>query len=151
LRTAAAVCLLAGAVGGCAQSGAGSTAQPNTATSASEVPGVVPTHGEGAGGGIRITGTSIVRTGTKLAVTTTVHNDESKADQLVQVGSEVTANTVLNPPLTIPAGGSVALGDAHRLVLDQNARLPAGGTVALQFQFTNAGSVQVFSGFLETP
>ena len=151
LRAAAAVCLLTATIAGCAQSGSGGTAQPNTAGSASAVPGEAPRPGEGAGGGIRVTDTSIVRAGSKLTVTATIHNDEATADDLVQVSSEVTANTVLTPPVTIPANGSVTLGGAHKVVLDQNARLQPGGTVALQFQFTKAGSVQVFSSFLETP
>jgi copper(I)-binding protein len=151
LRAGAAAVLLLGIVTGCAQSGSGGTAQPNTAGSASAVPGEAPKPGQGAGGGIRVTDTSIVRAGSKLTVTATIHNDETTADDLVQVGSEVTASTVVTPPLTIPAGGSVTLGGAHKVVLDQNARLEPGGTVALQFQFTKAGSVQVFSSFLDTP
>lgn len=154
IRLGAASLALLGIVGvtsGCAQSGSGGTAQPNTAGSASAAPGEAPKPGEGAGGGIRITGTSIVRAGSKLTVTATIHNDETKSDQLVQVGSEVTATTVLSTPLTIPAGGTATIGGAQKVVLDQNARLEPGGTVALQFQFSSAGSVQVFSSFLETP
>jgi copper(I)-binding protein len=113
------------------------------------VPGDVPTPGEGASGGITVSGTKIVRSGTKLTVTASIHNAESKADTLVQVGSEVTATLTLTSPLTIPAGGTVAIGGAHPVVLDQNARLEPGGTVVLEFHFINAGLVEVFSSFLD--
>ncbi len=146
----AVTCVLLAVIAGCAQSGSGSSA-PNTAGNATVVPGEVPTPGEGASGGITVTGTKIVRAGSKLTVTATVKSAESKPDELVQVGSEVTATLNLNPPIAVPAGGSIAIGAAHMVVLDQNARLEPGGTVVLQFQFANAGTVEVFSSFLDTP
>ncbi len=141
--------VLLGALTACSgSSGSGST-NPNSAGRATVVPGNVPTQGEGSAGGITVTGVSIVRSGSKLTVSGQIHNDESAADELVSVGSEVTATLTLNPALRIPAGDTVSLGGAHQLVLQQNARLEPGGTVVLSLQFTHAGPVQVFSSFLE--
>jgi hypothetical protein len=151
-RTSAAACALLGLLGvlaGCSSTGAG--ASPNTAGSATVVPGEAPEPGQGSGGGISITGTSIVRTGTKLTVTAQIHNDESSADELAQVGSNVGPTHALAPPLQIPAGGTVSIGGhGTQVVLTQSGRLEPGGTVALSFQFNAAGAVQVFSSFLET-
>jgi hypothetical protein len=139
-----------GVVAGCSSAGGGSSA-PNTAGSASVVPGEAPKLGEGAGGGISITGTSIVRTGTKLAVTAQIHSDESTPDELVQVGSNVGPTLALSSPVHIPAGGTVSIGGhATQVVLTQSGRLEPGGTVALSLQFGTAGAVQVFSSFLES-
>ena len=117
-RGVAGACLLLGVLAGCAQSGSGGTSSPNTASSPTVVPGEAPKPGEGASGGITVSGTSIVRTGAKLSVTATIHNGESKPDELLQVGSEVTPTLRISPPLTIPAGGSVSIGGAHKVVLE---------------------------------
>jgi hypothetical protein len=136
--------VLLGLLAGCASAGGA----PNTAGSATVVPGGGPTLGEGSGGGISVTATSIVRTGTKLQVTARIHNGQTTADELVQVGSQVTDTLTLAPPLKIPAGATVGIGGTGAaVVLDQTGRLEPGGTVALAFQFTGAGAVQVFSSF----
>ncbi len=147
-RTVAAACTLLGLIAGCSSAGGGGVA-PNTAGSASVVPGEAPQLGEGSGGGISVTGTSIVRTGTKLSITTQIRSEESSSDELVSVGSEVTSTLTLSSPVKIPAGATVTIGGATKVVLDQNARLEPGGTVALLLQFSNAGSVQVFSSFVD--
>lgn len=151
LRLAAAICALLGsfvALTGC--SGSGGSAAPNTAGSASVVPGEAPKLGDGGGGGISISGTSIVRTGTKLAVTAQIHSDESTPDELTAVGSNVGPTLALASPLQIPAGGTVSIGvHGTQVVLTQSGRLEAGGTVALSLQFGSAGAVQVFSSFLD--
>ncbi len=147
-RTVAAACTLLGLIAGCSNAGGGGAA-PNTASSASVVPGEAPQLGEGSGGGISVTGTSIVRTGKKLSITAQIHSAESTSDELVSVGSEVTPTLTLPSPVKIPAGATVAIGGATKLVLDQNARLEPGGTVALLLHFSNAGAVQVFSSFVD--
>ena len=137
---------LLGLASGCSNSGSAST--PNSAGSASAVPGAAPKLGEGAGGGISVTGTSIVRTGTQLAVTAQVHNGQSTADALTLVGSNVGPTLTLAAPVQIPAGSTVSIGGAAaRVVLVQSGRLSPGGTVALSFQFNGAGAIQVFSSF----
>jgi hypothetical protein len=152
LRTPAAACAVIGLFGlaaGCSSAGTGSS--PNTAGSASVVPGEAPKLGEGGGGGISVTGTSIVRTGTRLNVTAQIHSAESTPDELLQVGSEVTGTLTLSPPLQIPAGGTVSIGGhGSQVVLTQSGRLEPGGTVALSLQFGSAGAVQVFSSFLDS-
>jgi hypothetical protein len=152
-RPPAAACALLGLLGllaGCSNSGSGGGAVPNTAGSASVVPGEAPKLGEGAGGGISVTGTSIVRTGTKLAISAQIHSDESTPDELTAVGSNVGPTLALASPLKIPAGGTVSIGgQGTRVVLTQSGRLEPGGTVALSMQFGSAGNVQVFSSFLE--
>lgn len=136
--------LLFAAVTSCA--GAGQ--EPNSASSASVVPGSAPSLGEASQGALDITGVSITRQGTNLIVSATIHNSGTAADSLDQVGSQVSPTTPLSPPLTIAAGGTQALGGSGtRVVLDQQGRLEPGGTVALTFQFRNGGLLQVFTNF----
>ncbi|HEX4016372.1 MAG TPA: hypothetical protein VHX15_06495 [Frankiaceae bacterium] len=135
-----------GLVAGCSSAGDGTSA-PNTAGSATVVPGAVPKLGQGSAGGISITATSIVRTGTKLAITAQIHSDETNADALTAVGSNVGPTLTLTTPVQIPAGGTVSLGGASEIVVDQDGRLSPGGTVALSFQFNAAGAIEVFSSF----
>lgn len=138
-----------GFAAGCSSAGTGSS--PDTAGSATVVPGEAPKLGDGGSGGISITGTSIVRTGTRLAVTAQIHSEESTPDELTAVGSNVGPTLTLATPLQIPAGGTVSIGGhGSRLVLTQSGRLEPGGTVALSWQFGSAGAVQVFSSFLES-
>lgn len=145
VRDAVALLGLLGVIAGCS-TGAGST--PNSAGSATVVPGAVPKLGEGSGGGISITAAEIVRTGTQLAVTAQVHNAETTADALTQVASNVGPTLTLAAPVQIPAGSTVSIGGAAaRVVLVQSGRLSPGGTVALSFQFNSAGTIQVFSSF----
>ena len=155
LRTAAAAGLLLAALAACSSSsGSGSSPNnsPNTAGSASAVPGGLPKLGGGSAGGITVSETSIVRTGSKLTITAQIHNDEAVDDDLVQAGSQVSATLTLSPPLRIPAGGTVSVGgaSANSLVLTQNSRLEPDGTILLMLQFGKAGAVQVFSSFHDT-
>jgi hypothetical protein len=142
--TSVALALLAG-VAGCSSAGGGGSS-PNTAGSATVVPGAVPKLGQGSAGGISITAATIVRTGTKLAVTAQLHNEQTKPDELTQVGSNVGPTLALAAPVHIPAGGTVSI-DGTTAVLEQTGRLEPGGTVALSFQFNDAGVIQVFSSF----
>ncbi len=146
-RASVALLGLLGVLAACSSTGAGPT--PNSAGSATVVPGAVPTLGDGSGGGITITATSIVRTGTRLALSAQIHSTESTADELTAVGSNVGPTLTLATPLQIPPGGTVSIGGAATapVVLDQSGRLEPGGTVALSFQFSNAGAIQVFSSF----
>jgi hypothetical protein len=144
--TACALVGLAGLLAGCSGS-AGAT--PDTASSATLVPGDTTKLGSGSGGGISITGTSIQRTGTRLTITAQIHNSESAADELVTVGSNESPTVTLQPPLPIAAGATVTIGGTSdtSVALEQTGRLEPGGTVALSFQFGNAGAIQVFSSF----
>jgi hypothetical protein len=132
---------------------AGSTTQPNAASSASVAPGAAPTLGDATQGDLSVNDVSIQRDGTKLAVTATIHNSGPTADQLTEVGSQVSPTLTLTPALAVPAGGTVALGGPNgtKVVLDQQGRLEPGGTVDLILQFQNAGQVQVFSSFTDKP
>ena len=155
LRTAAAVGMLLAALAACSSSaGSGSSPNnsPNTAGSASAVPGGLPKLGQGSAGGITVSDTSVVRNGSKLTVTMKIRNDETVEDELVTAGSQVAATRTLSPPLRIPAGGTVTVGgaSANSLVLTQNSRLEPDGTILLMLQFGKAGAVQVFSGFHDT-
>ncbi len=130
-------------LGGCVSAGQ----QANTATGPTAVPGSVQPQGQGTIGSISVTVTSIVRTGSELSITGRVHNS-GRADQLVGAGSQVSPDLTLSPPLPIPAGATVQLGEGGtKLVLTQQLRLEPGGTVALTLRFRDAGSVQAFSGF----
>jgi hypothetical protein len=150
LRTAAVVtvaCALLSVLAACSSS-AGSGGSPDSAGDATIVPGDVPTLGDGSAGGITVTGTSIVRSGTRLTISAKVHNDGSTPDELAAVGSQVSATLTLSPPLQIPAGDTVSIGrGANAIVLNQNSRLEPDGTVVLSLQFSKAGAVQVFSSF----
>jgi hypothetical protein len=140
---------LLAALAGCSSAGPGTGTPPNTAGSATVVPGAVPKLGQGSGGGISITGTSIVRTGTKLAITAQIRNEQSSADELTQVGSNVGPTLTLTTPVHLPAGSTVSISGAAKVVVQQSGRLEPGGTVALSFQFNTAGEVQVFSSFTD--
>jgi hypothetical protein len=155
LRTAAAVGMLLAALAACSSSaGSGSSPNnsPNTAGSASAVPGGLPKLGQGSAGAITVTSTSIVRRGALLTITMQIHNDETVDDELVTAGSQVSATLTLSPPLRIPTGGTVSVGgaSANSLVLTQNSRLEPDGTILLMLQFGKAGAVQVFSSFHDT-
>lgn len=139
---------LLGALAGCSSS-AGTDSTPNSAGSATVVPGAVPKLGQGSGGGISITATSIVRTGTQLAITAQISNEQTNADELTQVGSNVGPTLTLSKPVHLPAGGMVSITGGAKIVLEQSGRLEPGGTVALSFQFNSAGAVQVFSSFTD--
>ena len=123
--------------------------RPNTASSATVVPGDVPTLGDGSGGGISVTGASIMRTGTKLTVTAQIHNGQSTADEL-------RAGRQQREPDADPAAAAEDPRGRHRddrrrersVVLDQTGRLEPGGTVALCVEFGDAGAV---AGVLELP
>ncbi len=147
VRRSVVVLGLLGALAGC--SSTGTSGAPNSAGSATVVPGAVPKLGQGSSGGISITAASIVRTGTKLAVTAQIRNEQSSADELTQLGSNVGPTLTLTAPVHLPAGGTVSISGATKIVLEQSGRLEPGGTVALSFQFGNAGAVQVFSSFTD--
>jgi copper(I)-binding protein len=140
---------LLGTVAACSSSGGSGSSSPNSAGGATAVPGAVPKLGQGSAGGITVTGTSIVRSDTKLTITMQIRNDETTDDQLVTAGSQVSATLALSPALRIPAGGTVSVGggSANTLVLTQNSRLEPDGTVLLMLQFGKAGAIQVFSSF----
>ncbi len=152
LRTAAAVGMLLAALAACSSSAGSSSSSPNSAGSASAVPGGLPKLGQASAGGITVTGTSIVRRGAKLTITMQIHNDETVDDELVTAGSQVSATLTLSPSLRIPAGGTVSVGgtSVNSLVLTQNSRLEPDGTILLMLQFGKAGAVQVFSSFHDT-
>jgi hypothetical protein len=142
---AAAVGTALALVCGCA---GGASPAPNSAGSASVVPGAAPTLGEGGQGAITVTGTSIVRTGQRLAITARIHNAGPRTDELLAIGSQVSPTLTLNPPLQIRAGATRMLGTAGTpAVLRQDSRLVPGGTVDLMLAFGGAGTVQVFSSF----
>lgn len=150
-RTAAAVCAALGALAvstACGSSSSGSST-PNTAGNATAVPGDVPKLGQGSGGGITVTNTTVVRSGTKLTISARIHNDQTVTDELVAAGSQVSATLTLTPALRIPPGGTITIGNgsANAVVLTQNSRLEPDGTIVLNLQFGKAGAVQVFSSF----
>lgn len=131
-------------VSGCSDTGA----PPNVASSASPVPGSAPTLGVANQGDLSLSGVSILRKGTQLIVSATITNSGDTADELQQVGSQVSPTLTLNPPIPVPAHGSVTLGGSGpSVVLDQQGRLEPGGTVDLMLEFRDAGQLQVFSGF----
>jgi hypothetical protein len=152
LRTAAAAGMLLAALAACSSSAGSGSSSPNSAGSASAVPGGLPKLGQGSAGAITVTSTSIVRRGALLTITMQIHNDEAVDDELVTAGSQVSATLTLSPPLRIPAGGTVSVGgaSANSLVLTQNSRLEPDGTILLILQFGKAGAVQVFSSFHDT-
>lgn len=135
-----------------AGSGSSPNDSPNSAGSATAVPGGVPKLGGGSAGGITVSNTSIARSGSKLTITAQIHNAEAVDDDLVTAGSQVSATLTLSPPLRIPAGGTVSVGgaSANSLVLTQNSRLEPDGTILLMLRFGKAGAVQVFSSFHDT-
>ncbi len=144
-RSVSAVLLtaLALSVAGCA----GSTSdEPNTAGSASAIPGAVPTIGSATQGSIVISDLSIRRTGEKLQIAAVIKNSDASADELLSMSSQVTSTLTFSPPITIAGKGDV-VWKGDDAVLTENARLPAGGTVALTLTFRRAGPVQVFSQF----
>jgi copper(I)-binding protein len=132
-------------VGGCA----GSTSEePNTAGSASPVPGAVLSFGAATQGDIVVSDLTITRTGEQLAISAKIDNGDSAADELLTISSQVTSTLTFSPALTIPGKGSAQLGSGGaKAVLTENARLPTGGTVALTLTFKQAGSVQLYSQF----
>jgi copper(I)-binding protein len=144
--------MLLAALAACSSSAGSGSSSPNSAGSASAVPGGLPKLGQGSAGAITVTSTSIVRRGALLTITMQIHNDEAVDDELVTAGSQVSATLTLSPPLRIPAGGTVSVGgaSANSLVLTQNSRLEPDGTILLTLQFGKAGAVQVFSSFHDT-
>ncbi len=107
-----------------------------------------PTPGTASQGQLSVRITSITRSGDQLTVAGQVHNAAKTTEELLSVGSQVTATLTLTPALQIPAGATLELGSSGRaVVLTQNARLEPGGTVVLMLNFQRAGEVQVFSGF----
>lgn len=126
---------------------AGAGVAPNSASSASVVPGAAPSLGQASQGALRISGVSIKRQGTNLLITASIHNSGA-ADTLEQIGSQVSPTIAL--PVPVPAGGTVTLGGSGtNAVLDQQGRLEPGATVDLTFQFKNGGLLQVFSSFTD--
>jgi hypothetical protein len=146
IRSGIAILALATAavLSGCSDTGA----PPNTAGSATPVPGSAPTLGVANQGNLSLSGVSILRKGTQLIISATITNSGSTADELQQIGSQVSPTLTLNPPIQVPAHGSVKLGgSATSAVLDQQGRLEPGGTVDLMLEFRDAGQLQVFSAF----
>lgn len=129
---------------GCSDTGA----PPNTASSATPAPGSFPTLGVASQGDLKLSGVSIVRKGTQLIISATISNSGTTADELLSIGSQVSPTLTLNPPVQVPAHGSVTLGGSGTsAVLDQEGRLEPGGTVDLMLDFRDAGQFQVFSAF----
>jgi copper(I)-binding protein len=143
LKAATVALAFAVLLGGCASA----SNAPDSASSATAVPGAAPRLGQTSQGSISITDTSIQRTGQKLRITSQIHNAAPSADELVSVGSQVSPTVTLHPTLQLPANGDLRIGDAVNVVLAQQARLEPGGTVDLTFQFERAGTIQVFSSF----
>jgi hypothetical protein len=138
--------LLATACGG----SSGTSTAPNVATTATVVPGAAPQLGKAEAGYLSITGVSIVRTGSTLAVHGRITNSSKTADALLQVTSQVSKPMTLSPPIELPPGKTVSLGAAAtKVLLTEDARLDTGGTVDLALQFRRAGLVQLFSTFTD--
>jgi len=129
---------------GCSDTGA----PPNTASSAAPAPGSFPTLGVASQGDLKLSGVSIVRKGSQLIISATISNSGTTPDALLSIGSQVSPTLTLNPPVQVPAHGSVTLGGSGAsAVLDQQGRLEPGGTVDLMLDFRDAGQFQVFSAF----
>jgi hypothetical protein len=140
---AASLILLYAMISGCTRS---ASDESNTAGVATAVPGNIP--GIGTSGNITVSGVSIHRTGDQLAITAQIRNSGSTPDQLLSIGSQVSANLTESPALTIPAKSTTQLGDGGtKTALTINARLEPGGSIALTLTFRSAGQVDAYSSF----
>ncbi len=145
--------MLLAALAACSSSAGLRLVAPNSAGSATAVPGGLPKLGGGSAGGITVSDTSILRSGSKLTITMRRSTmTRRRTTTWFRPASQVSATLTLNPPLRIPAGGTVSVGgaSANSLVLTQNSRLEPDGTILLMLQFGKAGAVQVFSNFHDT-
>lgn len=106
--------------------------------------GAVPNLGSGTVAGVTVSGASLRKNGSGIAVLAGVTSDHP--DRLVRITSNYTEPFTLPKPLAVLKGTTTAI-DPTTAVLRPAGPIDDGATVAVSFTFATAGVVQVYASY----